>query len=234
MARTAKREQTPKRDTDVQPAPSKQIRMHSRKSGIILKAAEQVFLRSGFAATTMDDVASEAQVSKKTVYSNFNSKAELFAQVIEKRCARNVPSQDQLEAALKASPADGLLLLSVAFLKNVFAPAQVELYQTVVAAVRRHPDIGRVIFDGPVTATQNMFASYLEQVVEAGQLDIPDTGLAATQLIALLKSNTHMKLAFGRPVRIGPKAIKESAAASIDLFLKGYATKAKHRAARHN
>lgn len=205
----------------------KRKRLYSRKNDIVLAAAERVFLRSGFAATSMDDVAKEAQVSKRTVYSNFQNKADLFAQVIQQHCARNVPSEDQVAAALKAAPAEGLLSLAIAFLKSIFHPSQIELYQTVVAAVRRHPDTGRYLYDGPITATQDMFASYLDRLVLSGHLEIEDTSLAAAQLIALLKTNIHMKLMFGRPIRTGPKSIAASAKSSVDLFLKGYAPTAK-------
>ena len=43
----------------------------------------------------------------------------------------------------------------------------------------------------------------------------------AADAIALLKTNIHMKLLFGRPARIGPAFIARSAKASVDLFLNG-------------
>ena len=225
MATTATRKMSPDEGgRDQLPsgaAPSKRKRVYLRKTDVVLEAAGRVFLRSGFAATSMDEIAAEAQVSKRTVYSNFGSKAELFAQVIRKQCLQNIPSEDKIKEAGVAGPADGLLSLAIDFLGGIFRKDQIELYQTVVAAVRRHPDAGRVFYDGPITASEEMFASYLDSQVAAGTLALIDTGLAASQLIALLKTNVHMKLLLGRPVRLTKKMITDSAAASIDLFLNG-------------
>ena len=77
------------------------------------------------------------------------------------------------------------------------------------------------MFDGSIMRSQRLFADYLRAQVEAGRLKLDDVDLAAAQLIALLKTNIHMKLVLGRPVRIGPKLIDASARASIALFLHG-------------
>ncbi|GAP99214.1 TetR/AcrR family transcriptional regulator [Leptolyngbya sp. NIES-2104] len=49
----------------------------------ILKGAMNVFLRSGYAGTSMDRVAAEAGVSKQTIYSHFQDKEGLFRSLIE-------------------------------------------------------------------------------------------------------------------------------------------------------
>src|SRR5215475_5179272 len=44
----------------------------------LLAAAKETFTSKGFAATTMDDIAAAAGMSKKTLYKLFESKTELF------------------------------------------------------------------------------------------------------------------------------------------------------------
>jgi len=48
----------------------------------IVRAAETVITRKGYSATTMDDVAREAQFSKATVYKYFPSKSELVLEIM--------------------------------------------------------------------------------------------------------------------------------------------------------
>ncbi|GCE21581.1 TetR/AcrR family transcriptional regulator [Dictyobacter kobayashii] len=48
----------------------------------ILTGARHVFLREGFAATSTDELAREARVSKRTLYAYYPSKEELFADVL--------------------------------------------------------------------------------------------------------------------------------------------------------
>jgi AcrR family transcriptional regulator len=50
---------------------------------MILRAAQQLFERDGYQATTMDRIAVESDVSVETVYGAFGSKSQLLARVID-------------------------------------------------------------------------------------------------------------------------------------------------------
>ena len=65
---------------DLRDARERQRRQENRET--ILHAAEAVILRKGFSATSMDDVAKEAQFSKATLYHYFQSKAELIFEIL--------------------------------------------------------------------------------------------------------------------------------------------------------
>jgi AcrR family transcriptional regulator len=54
-----------------------------RKNDII-NAAEKVFFQKGFEYATMEDIAKEAEFTKKTLYSYFNSKEELYYEIMLK------------------------------------------------------------------------------------------------------------------------------------------------------
>jgi AcrR family transcriptional regulator len=54
-----------------------------RKNDIIC-AAEKIFIEKGFESTTMDDIAKEAEFTKKTLYSYFKSKEELYYETMLK------------------------------------------------------------------------------------------------------------------------------------------------------
>lgn len=56
----------------------------------LLDAAAQVFSRRGFYAASIDEVAAEAGFSKGAVYSNFESKEELFLALIEQRFEQDI------------------------------------------------------------------------------------------------------------------------------------------------
>ncbi|HZA30085.1 MAG TPA: helix-turn-helix domain-containing protein, partial [Propionibacteriaceae bacterium] len=51
----------------------------------ILAAAEEMFLRDGYARTSMKSIAMQAGVSEKTMYLAFTTKATLLRQVIQSR-----------------------------------------------------------------------------------------------------------------------------------------------------
>ncbi len=62
---------------------SSERELSPEKAEAILEGAMKEFLERGFAATTMDRVASTAGVSKATVYSHFQDKEGLFNALIE-------------------------------------------------------------------------------------------------------------------------------------------------------
>src|SRR5262245_15778279 len=51
----------------------------------LIDVAEQAFLEMGYGAASMDDIASRAGMSKKTLYQLFDTKENLFGAVIEAR-----------------------------------------------------------------------------------------------------------------------------------------------------
>jgi AcrR family transcriptional regulator len=53
----------------------------ARKTEII-NAAERVFFEKGFESSTMEDIAKEAEFTKKTLYSYFKSKDELYFEIM--------------------------------------------------------------------------------------------------------------------------------------------------------
>jgi AcrR family transcriptional regulator len=63
--------------------PRRQQLRSPQRAASILDAAARVFARSGYAATSMDEVAAEAAVSKLIVYRHYNSKHELYLAVLD-------------------------------------------------------------------------------------------------------------------------------------------------------
>jgi AcrR family transcriptional regulator len=53
----------------------------------VLAAAERVFAKRGFHATSLDAIAEDAGFSRGAVYYNFADKEELFLELIDRRCA---------------------------------------------------------------------------------------------------------------------------------------------------
>ncbi|OZM70775.1 TetR family transcriptional regulator [Amycolatopsis antarctica] len=54
----------------------------------ILAAATRAFARAGFAATGLDDIATEAAVTRVLLYRHFDSKPDLYRAVLDRACTR--------------------------------------------------------------------------------------------------------------------------------------------------
>src|SRR3954451_24484781 len=70
----------------------------------LLDAAEEVFGRKGFHATTLKEIAELAEFSVGSVYSFFDNKDDLYLNVFLRRGAEFLPGMD----ALVAGPGDAL------------------------------------------------------------------------------------------------------------------------------
>jgi AcrR family transcriptional regulator len=67
----------------------------------IVKAAKRIFGERGFAAATMDDIASSARVAKGAVYHHFKTKEELFGAVFDQVSRELVIEIDRIARAEK-------------------------------------------------------------------------------------------------------------------------------------
>lgn len=68
-------------------APARRLRRRERREQV-LAAATRAFARSGFAATSLDEIAAEAGVSRVILYRHFESKIDLYRAVLERARAR--------------------------------------------------------------------------------------------------------------------------------------------------
>ena len=76
----------------------------SERRRAILAAAQSAFDAAGYAATTIDEVAAKAGISKGSIYNYFQSKHDLFEQVVSDGLAEDEADIDQLiEGPLSAT-----------------------------------------------------------------------------------------------------------------------------------
>ena len=61
----------------------------------IIKAARDLFLKNGFAGTSMDDIAIMSEFSKRTLYTYFTSKEEIYYAVLYLAIEKNLPSYEK-------------------------------------------------------------------------------------------------------------------------------------------
>jgi AcrR family transcriptional regulator len=72
----------------------------------LISAAERLFIEQGFHATSVDEIAFEAGYTKGAVYSNFESKEDLFFVVYERRAEQAVVETERVIG--ECGPAAGL------------------------------------------------------------------------------------------------------------------------------
>ena len=90
------------------PEPLRRLPRAQRRQQI-LTAATEAFARSGFAATSLEDIAAQAGVTRVILYRHFDSKTELYQAVLDRMCARLDAHVSEPVGGFTDASIDGLL-----------------------------------------------------------------------------------------------------------------------------
>lgn len=186
----------------------------------IVNAAREQFLENGFAATNMDIIAEEANVSKRTVYKHFHDKQALFEAVVQLLCEKMVPPSLDDYHPETAPLQEVLTQLGIHFLKGLYKKEQVELYRMVVSDAHRFPELGDMMF-GVVTKTEKLIGNFLKEQQKQKKIELKCPEMAAGQFLGLLKTNVQMKLLFVQKKSVSAAEVEKIAKCCVDLFLNG-------------
>ena len=159
----------------------------------ILAGARKVFLKHGFDAASMNDIARVAGVSKGTLYVYFENKERLFTALMhEERSQQDFstdPHDHDVAAVLTGSAATSSRFLS--------APHVIRAKRSVMAIIERMPEVAADFYrDGPAVCVADL-TRYLEAQVHAGVLEIDDCDLAANQFLDLAQTGIVKPLLYG-------------------------------------
>lgn len=169
------------------------------KQDAVLVAAQEVFLEAGYAAASMDAVASKANVSKATIYAHFDSKRTLFEAMIGKRCEAAFEGL-QVSASYE-SAYQALYELAVHFMHLIMAPEALAIHRVVMGESPRLPEVGEAFYSvGPVRARKRV-TELFRDLTQRGLLDMPEADMAImTDLfLGMMKGDAHLRAVIQMP-----------------------------------
>lgn len=199
------------------------------KRSQILQGAATVFAQDGYEGASMSRIASEAAVSKGTLYNHFEGKAELFAAYVEQECARNLSRVfDGIDEA--DDPATTLRAIGRRIVRMMLSPTGVTIYRVVVSEAEKFPALARVFYEaGPARAIGHL-SRWLAQQARRGRLNVADPEFAAEQFFALCQTRLGLKCRLHMLKDPAPEMIGAIVNAAADMFLSTYAVE-QHEAA---
>lgn len=166
------------------------------KDAAILGAARHSFFERGFAASTIEDIAARAGVSKVTVYKRFEDKEALFEAAVRAEMAAMIAQLDH-EPAGDGSLAQYLNAFGYVLLRFLFSPAHVALDRMLAFDLAQSPDMARRFFNAGPGHCRARIAAVLETAAERGEIEIDDPILAAADLLSLWRGFLEKELEFG-------------------------------------
>ncbi|WP_413989888.1 TetR/AcrR family transcriptional regulator [Labrys okinawensis] len=193
------------------------------KSRQILDGARKVFLAQGFEGASMNDIAKEAGVSKGTLYVYFESKERLFSVIIDEERAAHVEGIFNFDFKTSTDIEAVLLRIAIEITTFITQPRIISAMRAVMGIAERMPELGEHFYERGPCYSRNRLSEYLETRVAAGQLDIPDTQLAAAQFLEMSHAPLVKPMFFmATKVSPSPERIRAVAESAVRVFMSGY------------
>ncbi len=127
----------------------------------ILWTAKDVFLELGFERTSMDEVASRAATSKRSLYAHLESKEKLFLAVIE--LVRGLfLSRLGMPGDYPGQPAEGLVMFCGRYLETLLHEGSIRMFRLSAAETARFPAGAAQYFDVIFTEVHARLSAYLK------------------------------------------------------------------------
>jgi len=162
------------------------MKLSEQKKLQILKAAELLFYTQGVAHTSMDQVAKDAEVSKRTVYNHFESKEVLLLAIM----------QDML-GSLEEGPiivfdktrelSEQLVVIAQHEVRLLTSDRFLRLAKIAFMQMLQDPQFAQSVNASDI-GCQRYLSDFLNQAIKNNKLEIDNIELATKQFIYQLKS----------------------------------------------
>jgi len=190
----------------------------------ILDVASKLFLKQGFDAVSMSQIASEVGGSKSTLYSYFDNKDELFLAVIlggiEQMVERS--SDSIIDPALPFF--EKLRILGTEYLSFILSEDSLAL-RCIVTAVSNREGAGRQAYHQITHDSWAHVTALIEQGMADGHLKRGDPWEAATHLKRLLEYDLIDSRLLKLDSQTSPKSIEKAVAMGLAVFRSHYEIK---------
>jgi TetR/AcrR family transcriptional repressor of mexJK operon len=200
------------------------------KRAAIIAAARDLFVRQGADRVSMDAVAAQAGVSKRTVYDYFGDKRRLFLAILD-------DASQSLNASVRRALDDhlpeALQITTVPELEKALTAVAVELGTTIVGSADYAAAFALVAQqrlqtpttqDDIVTApVEDALAERFARLADTGLLETGDPRLATAHFGALTLLMAYN--AQPNPANADPKLVRQIMIDGVHAFIRAYATR---------
>jgi TetR/AcrR family transcriptional regulator, mexJK operon transcriptional repressor len=196
-----------------------------RKREAIVQAALRLFLRDGFERTSVDAIAAEAGVSKRTIYNHYGDKENLFLSVISDTYDSMIELMVQLiDQHLTDVSADALEENIIAFaceaaLLAARSSDRAALIRLMMSEASHFPPLQAVQMRPRNVTT--IIAERLTTLAARGLLDVAEPEEAANHLFSLTMGQMNNRSLFGA-MALSDAEIRRMATSGARAFLRAY------------
>ena len=162
-----------------------------RSRAAVVEAARELFLRQGYAGTTMEEIAALAGLTKRTLYNNYADKGALFTGIVTEvmayaeTFARGL--HEEFTVGVTAANLHPTLDdLGRRLALGIMRPEVIALRRLLIGEAREFPALGAKYFERAPGQVLAALASGFAHLGQIGLLRVVDARLAAAQFAYLV------------------------------------------------
>jgi TetR/AcrR family transcriptional regulator, mexJK operon transcriptional repressor len=190
----------------------------------IIAVAREAFIREGYAAVSMSKISETVGGSKRTLYSLFPSKKDLFFTVIDLECTRLFDHVFELGPSL-TDLRSAVVLFAQRFLSRLLSEDNIALQRMVIAESVHFPEVGQALFEFAHQRGIERLTPYLQQAMDTGLLRPGDSRETALRLLEMCTSSYLERLRLWNVAeKVTAAEIEKGAHTAMICFLAVYGT----------
>jgi TetR/AcrR family transcriptional regulator, mexJK operon transcriptional repressor len=185
----------------------------------LLDRALDHFLDKGYEQATIEGIAADVSMTKRTVYARYPDKASLFMAAVRRAVERYSVSQERIEATRTGDLEQTLINIAMLRINVVAEPEGVKLQRIINTESYRFPKIMGLAYEKGARPTIRFLSNLLEEETRKGNLAIDDPEQAANVFMSMVVSAPVRFIISGIPLPEGE--LQERVAFAVRLFLQG-------------
>lgn len=162
----------------------------------LLNQAMQLFAEHGYDNLSLEAIARQAQVSLRTIYSQFGGKAELFGAVI-RRVSDEFVASLPLENSLSRPLEDILVEFGCFYLSRITRPACIGLRAKIMAEASRFPEFAAEFYRNGPERTLLRLTEFFALQQQAGRIAEADCQFLAGQFFNAVRGELFHRQQLG-------------------------------------
>jgi TetR/AcrR family transcriptional repressor of mexJK operon len=185
----------------------------------LLNVALDIFLERGFEQTTMEEVAIQVGMSKRTVYARYEDKATLFKAAVKRAAERYTVPREEVEAIATDNLEETLAAIARMRIANLTKPIVIKLQRILNAQSYRFPELFKATIEEGAGPTIHFLQDLFERYSREGKISVSEPHRAATAFLSLVVGGPARIIISGN--KVDEAQIDRHIRFTVNLFLNG-------------
>lgn len=189
------------------------------RQALLLETAIEHFCENGYDKSTIEAIAADVNMTKRTVYARYPDKESLFMASVQRAVAAYSVSQERIEATRTDDLQETLENIAKLRIALVSEERGLKLQRLIETEAYRFPEIFKAAFKLGAGPSVKFLGRLFDEENRKGRLALENPKLAANVFMSMVVSGPVRFITSGNP--LSDKEVNERVAFAVRLFLEG-------------